>query len=170
MDFTWLAIGDLDRIVEIDHTERVEATYVQTGGAIALRPIEPFVGGWWPDVETTIAFCRDHMRAGAEALGAFDGGALIGIAMLTPGIEPGVAQLSFLQVSAAWRRHGIATRLLRILLDRARALGHARVYVTATPTPSAVGFYLRAGFVPVKDPIPRLYALEPDDIHMLAPL
>ena len=165
-----MTIGDLDRLGEIDRTEYVDAFYDQKGSEIALRSIEPFTGGWWPDLETTIEFCRGHMREGAEALGAFDGDTLIGIAMLTPEIESGVAQLSFLQVTAAWRRKGIASRLLDEALTRAEALGQQSVYVTATPTRSAIGFYLKAGFSPTEKVIPRLFELEPEDIHMVRAL
>jgi hypothetical protein len=41
-----------------------------------------------------------------------------------------------------------------------------RMYVSATPSESAVGFYLRHGFTPVADPLPELFELEPEDIHM----
>jgi len=165
-----MGLDNLDRIAEIDRTEAVDAFYRQSGSEIVLEPIEPFIGGWWPDLETTIEFCRGHARAGAEILGAFADGRLIAIVMLTPNIEPGIAQLSFLQVSAAHRRQGIAARLLAEILERARVLGHRSIYVTATPTKSAVGFYRKAGFTPTADVIQRLYDLEPEDIHMVAVL
>jgi hypothetical protein len=38
--------------------------------------------------------------------------------------------------------------------------------VSATPSRSAVGTYLRAGFEPTDDPVPELLAREPDDIQM----
>jgi len=33
-----------------------------------------------------------------------------------------------------------------------------------------VGFYLRQGFVPTEHPHPELFALEPEDIHMICQL
>lgn len=48
----------------------------------------------------------------------------------------------------------------------ARATGAEQIYVSATPSQSAVGIYMRFGFEPVEDPLPELYELEPDDIHM----
>ena len=163
-------IGDLDRIVEIDRTEYVDAFYRQTGTEIVLDPIEPFTGGWWPDVETTIAFCRGHMRRDARAIGAFDGQALIGIVMVTPDIAPAMAQLAFLHVTATWRRKGVATLLFDAAKAEARRGGHTAFYVTATPTRSAVGFYRRNGFAPTDRVIPELFALEPEDIHMVMAL
>ena len=169
IDLKDLTPADLDRIVEIDRTERIEAQYVQSGGTITLRSIAPFIGGW-PDLPETIEFCREHMRSGAEAIGAFCGDRLVGIVMVTPDIAPAMAQLSFLHVTAGFRRQGIGARLLDEAMKRARNNGHRSIYVTATPTQSAVGFYLSCGFSPTEEPIPRLFALEPEDIHLIARL
>lgn len=43
------------------------------------------------------------------------------------------------------------------------------LYVSATPSESAVGFYLSRGFRPT-EPFPEPFAKEPEDIHMLLPL
>jgi hypothetical protein len=48
----------------------------------------------------------------------------------------------------------------------ARADGARRLYVSATPTRATVDFYLRQGFEPLVVPNEKLFALEPDDIHM----
>jgi hypothetical protein len=42
-----------------------------------------------------------------------------------------------------------------------------QMYVSAKPSGSAVGFYLSQGFRPADTPIPELYELEPENIHML---
>ena len=167
--FRDLSLEEVDRIVEIDRMEHIDAFYRQDGRDIRLEAITPFDGGW-DDLPETIEFCRDHMRRGARAVGAFDGDSLIGIAMVTPNIAPGMAQLSFLHVSASWRRHGLGAQLFQTVLAEARNGGHAQIYVTATPTRSAVGFYLGQGFVPTDEPIPELLALEPEDIHMILAL
>ncbi len=167
--FRDLSLEDVDRIVEIDRMEHVDAFYRQTGCDIRLEPITPFDGGW-DDLPETIEFCRGHMRRSARAVGAFDGDSLIGIAMVTPNIAPGMAQLSFLHVTAGWRRHGLGAQLFQTVLAEARNSGHTQLYVTATPTRSAVGFYLDAGFAPTDQPIPELLALEPEDIHMIMAL
>ena len=41
------------------------------------------------------------------------------------------------------------------------------VYVSATPSESAVGFYKSLGFTLIAEPLPELFALEPEDIHMI---
>jgi hypothetical protein len=38
--------------------------------------------------------------------------------------------------------------------------------VSATPSGNTVRFYLGRGFEPTADPVPELFALEPDDVHM----
>jgi hypothetical protein len=44
------------------------------------------------------------------------------------------------------------------------------MYVSATPTGSAVGFYLGRG-CRLADPVhPDLFAQEPEDIHLVCPL
>lgn len=103
-------------------------------------------------------------------IGAFDDATLIGMASLRCRLTESVAQLVSLHVSRGSRRHGVATRLVHELMRLARQ-GHAReLYVSAAPTPSAVGFYTRLGFVPTTRVDPRLYDLEPDDIHMILTL
>ena len=38
--------------------------------------------------------------------------------------------------------------------------------VTATPTENTVRFYLSRGFEPMAEPLPELFELEPEDVHM----
>ena len=49
----------------------------------------------------------------------------------------------------------------------AKACDAKRLYVSAVPSESAVGFYLKQGFEPTEDVHPDLYELEPEDIHMI---
>jgi GNAT superfamily N-acetyltransferase len=62
---------------------------------------------------------------------------------------------------------GIARRLVKLLIEKARMEGAARLYVSSVPSESAVGFYQSQGFRLTPDPDPDLYRLEPDDIHMV---
>ena len=99
-------------------------------------------------------------------IGAFDGATLIGLASLRYRLTETMAQLVSLHVSRAYRRHGVATRLLHELTRLARRRDARELYVSAAPTPSAIGFYTRHGFAPTAHVNQRLYDLEPDDIHM----
>jgi hypothetical protein len=52
-------------------------------------------------------------------------------------------------------------------MAEAKKAGAKRMYVSAVPSESAVGFYLSQGFEPTDTPIPALFELEPQDIHMV---
>jgi ribosomal protein S18 acetylase RimI-like enzyme len=81
-----------------------------------------------------------------------------------------MAWLTFLHVSRPHRRRGAATALWGEATSLARAAGRSQLYVSATPTGSAVGFYLRQG-CRLADPVhPALWAAEPDDIHLVCSL
>ena len=55
---------------------------------------------------------------------------------------------------------------LRQLEDVARQAGDAELVVSATPSGNTVRFYLARGFEPMAHPLPELFELEPEDIHM----
>ncbi len=38
--------------------------------------------------------------------------------------------------------------------------------VSATPSLNTVRFYLQRGFEPTAEPLPELYELEPEDVHL----
>ena len=103
-------------------------------------------------------------------VGAFVDGRMVGLGVVTPEVHPEMAQIAYLHPSLAYRRRGVASRLTREMIDHAGATGAKRMYVSATPSESTVGFYLRFGFAPTLDPIPELFALEPEDIRMVRDL
>jgi N-acetylglutamate synthase-like GNAT family acetyltransferase len=103
-------------------------------------------------------------------LGAFDGDRLVGIAAFRPLLTETMAQLAFLHVSNGYRRRGIAAHLFDQVEGLARQSGARQLYVSATPSESAVGFYTSKGCVRTSTPHAELFALEPEDIHMIKPL
>jgi ribosomal protein S18 acetylase RimI-like enzyme len=100
------------------------------------------------------------------ALGAFAGERLVGIGIMVPHIRPGIAQLAFLHVSNGYRVRGIGRHLSDELERVACEQGDARMVVSATPSLNTVRFYRRRGFEPMEEPLPELYELEPEDVHM----
>lgn len=106
--------------------------------------------------------------AGVVEQGAFDDDdELGGIAIVDPGFEPDLAWFAFLHVSRPRRRRGAASALWAESASIARDAGASAMYVSATPTGSAVGFYLRQG-CRLADPVhPVLFADEPEDIHLV---
>jgi ribosomal protein S18 acetylase RimI-like enzyme len=99
-------------------------------------------------------------------LGALDEKRTAGLAIVHPTFEPQFAWLAFLHVSRPYRRRGTAQALWNAAADIAVANDAESIYVSATPTGSAVGFYLRQGCRLAHPVHPDLYAAEPEDIHL----
>jgi GNAT superfamily N-acetyltransferase len=168
-----LAAADLERLGEIDRTERIETLFVQHG-----RELEQRTGGDWSappwftegtgehSVAHQIAECERHLEAGGIALGAFADERLVGIGIVTPHIRPGVAQLAFLHVSDGYRGRGVGGHLSDALEELARDGGDTTIVVSATPSPNTVRFYRRRGYELTQTPLPELFELEPEDVHM----
>jgi ribosomal protein S18 acetylase RimI-like enzyme len=169
--------GDVTRIGEIDRSEQVTVGYTACDGRLQASVVDWRVPRWASEghgdhhvqtlIEKNLLTLEQHSGV---LFGAFDGDVLVGMAILRPQLQDDMAQLSFLHVSSGYRRQGIATRLANAVFELASELGARRIYLSATPSGSALGFYLSQGFQ-LADPVhPELYALEPDDIHMIRPL
>ena len=116
--------------------------------------------------DSKICGWREMLESGGAAWGAFDEERIAGMIVLRAQLIPGTAQLAALFVSRPFRRRGIARHLAELLLAFARASNARYVYVSATPSRSAVGFYQSLGFQLADVPDPELFELEPEDIHM----
>jgi GNAT superfamily N-acetyltransferase len=171
-----LIAADLARIADIDRTERIDTLFVQHGPRLEKRVGDFSAPPWVAEgsgefsVAYQITECERHMAAGAIALGAFDGERLVGIGLVTPHIRPGVAQLAYLHVSDGYRGLGVGGQLSDELERFAREQGDATIVVSATPSLNTVRFYRHRGFEPMSEPLPELYELEPEDVHMEKPL
>lgn len=107
---------------------------------------------------------------GVKTWGAFENNRLVGFALYRPHLTETIAQLAALFVSKDYRRQGIAIKLSDAVSRQAKLDGHTKLYVSATPSESAVNFYQRQGFVPTQETNPELFNLEPEDIHMVKEL
>ena len=167
-----LGSADLARIGEIDRSERIETLYVQRGSRLEEKAGDFSAPAWLDEgegehsVAHQRAECERHLAAGGIALRAFADGQLVGIGIVTPHIRPGVAQFAFLHVSNGFRDRGIGTCLSEKLDHIAREHGDKAMVVSATPSLNTVRFYRRRGFEPMAEPLPELYDLEPEDVHM----
>jgi len=165
--------SEIGRIAEIDRSEHVTTGYVYEGGKLRAERVDWRVPRWPMDGDGFSV--RAHMEGitpiledGGVMLGAFDGrGQLVGFAVLRYRLAERMAQLDALFVSRPYRRQGIATRLTSWVARLAKADGAAELYVSATPSESAVGFYLSQGFRLADEVNEELYALEPEDVHMI---
>jgi ribosomal protein S18 acetylase RimI-like enzyme len=165
-----LAEHDLRLAPAIDVSEEGQRLYRYRNGELTTEPRDWQRPAWdaaqWADKLTTWA----QVLKWDVVIGAFAGATMVGLASLRYRLTETMAQLVSLHVSRAYRRHGVATQLLDELVRLARQRNARDLYVSAAPTPSAIGFYTRHGFAPTAHVHPRLYALEPDDIHMTRPL
>jgi GNAT superfamily N-acetyltransferase len=168
---------DVSLIATIDRSEHVDVEYAMIDGRLTERPVSMSeIPPWDPighgphSVADKIGFCASVIAAGAVLLGAFDNALPLGFAVVDPAFESKLAWLAFLHVSRPHRRRGAAHALWRAAVDLAHAAGAEAMYVSATPTGSAVGFYLRQG-CRLADPVhPALFSKEPDDIHLVCSL
>ena len=167
-----LTRAELSRVAEIDRTEQIDLLYQQRGTELIERRGNWSSSAWDPhghgehSVEAQRHALEHYVDAGGIALGAFWGGRLAGIGVVVPHLRPGIAQLAFLHVSQAFRATGIGRRLSGELDRMARDAGDTEIVVSATPSENTVRFYLRRGYQPMAQPLPELYELEPDDVHM----
>lgn len=172
MRYRRLERSELGRIDEIDRTERIESVYVQHGARLELVPGDFSASPWVIDGEGEHSVAGQRaaldrlVAAGAIALGAFDGDRLVAIGVVLRRLRPGISQLAYLHVSNGYRGLGIGGRLEGELERIAREAGDTSIVVSATPSLNTVRFYERRGFRPMAEPLPELYELEPEDVHM----
>lgn len=172
IDLRRLGLEELGLIADIDRTERIEALYVQHGTQLELRTGDWSAPAWDPvglgehSVAGQVAALEELVGRGAIVLGAFDGDRPVGIGVVITHLRPGIAQLAYLHVTDGYRARGIGGRLADELERIARGAGDTSMVVSATPSLNTVRFYRRRGFEPMAEPLPELFALEPEDVHM----
>ena len=166
--------SEIHKIAEIDRSEHVTLGYAYKDGKLEPEKVNwrvprwPREGSW--GVEARIERLTRILEEGGVMLGAFDGDLLVGIAGLRYNLTETMAQLTTMFVSKDYRRQGIAARLAAEIFQLAREGGAKELYVSATPSESAVGFYQSHGFRLAEKVNKELYALEPEDIHMIKTL
>jgi GNAT superfamily N-acetyltransferase len=165
-----MTLAELGRIGEIDRTERITHQYKASGAVLELIDVDIDAPRWGqPGANTTehyVEVWTPLLEAGGTLIGAFDDGRLVGVAIYNPSLSEQVAQLAVLHVTRSHRRSGVGRLLTDEVVRMARSDGAKRLYVSATPTRGTVDFYMSRGFRPLDQPNERLFALEPDDIHM----
>lgn len=168
-----LARGEIALIWTIDRREVIENIYRLEAGELRLESHNFDVPGWPPDKAlTTTPLLNESFDRGAKFFGAFDAGALVGVAVvdtLWRGPRRDLLQLELLHVSRDYRARGVGSRLFEQARDFARARGARGLYISATPTENTIRFYQRRGSMLLETPDPELYALEPEDIHLECP-
>ncbi len=169
--------GALERLGEIDRSEQITRAYAWRDGHLQLEEVDWQVPDWFTDgrtqhsVQANIEDWRPYLEQhGGTMFGALYGRRLVGLTIYRPRLEPNMGQLAVLHISRDYRRRGLGAALTEQVARLALADGARRLYVSATPSAATVDFYRSQGFVPVEEPHPELYALEPEDIHMIRTL
>ncbi len=167
---------DIDLISEIDRSEHIDLEYIVEGEGLVSRVVDFDVPSWSPggtgehSVAAHIETCRAIVVDGGTLLGAFDRNEVLGLAIVDGFFEPGMAWFAFLHVSRHHRRRGVASALWSAAARIAVDAGAESIYISATRSGSAVGFYLSRGCQLAQPPHPDLLAREPEDIHLVYPI
>jgi GNAT superfamily N-acetyltransferase len=174
VDMRLLRRDEVTLLWTIDRSEVHHQTYVVRNRHLVRTPNYFEVPGWRADAagkETPVLLrCFDR---GGTFFGAFDAEDLVGMAVVDSarvGRSGDQVQLAYLYVSRAFRGRGVGSRLFEAALTCARDVGASALYVSSAPTENTVDFYLHRGCTLAPEPDPRLFAAEPDDIHLLCPL
>jgi len=167
-----LAKGDVALIGAIDRSEHVDLEYAVIDGQLRERPVTISEVPSWErsgtgphSVHAQITFCASLIADGAVLFGGFAEEVLVGVAVVDPSFEARMAWLAFLYVDRLHRRRGVARALWDACVELGLESGAESIYISAVPTGSAVGFYLRQGCHLANPPHPYLLEHEPDDIH-----
>ena len=176
ISYRWMEPDEVSKLKDIDRSEKIRINYKYVEGELQARDVDWDAPAWFTEgdgahtVASHIRFCEEHLARNGRMYGAFHEQKLVGIGIIQPDVAADTAQLAYLHVSNRYRQKGIGNRIAQELIGEARRTGAAKMYVSATPSGSAVNFYMGQGFRPTATPIPELFELEPDDIHMLMEL
>jgi GNAT superfamily N-acetyltransferase len=177
MEIRRLAADEVGLVRDIERAEHVDVQYAVVGGRLVEVPVTMVEIPSWPEegerdfnIAHHVRTLTQHIADGCSVFGAFEGDEVLGMAAVDPSFEPPMAWLAWLHVGRPHRRRGVAAALWAESAAVATAAGATSMYVSATPTGSAVGFYRSRGAELARPLHPKLFALEPEDIHLIAPL
>ncbi len=173
INFRWMEANEVNKIKSIDRSERIRTGYRFADGQLQKMQVNWDSPAWGLEgegeytVAAEIRFCQGHLERNGRMYGAFDDETLVGIGIIQHDIAPETAQLAYLHVTNGFRKQGIGGKITEALFVEAKKGGAQRIYVSAVRSGSAVEYYLSQGFKPTDNPIPELFELEPEDIHMV---
>lgn len=161
---------EIPQIWQIDRREVIENIYYLREGELVLVPEYYDMQGWPPgEAEHYTPVLTECFDRGGTFWGAFEGGRLVGTAILESrfiGSNHDTLQLKFLHVSRGQRKQGLGTKLFHLAVEHASSFDAKKLYISATPSENTINYYLRLGCVLATEIDEELSALEPDDIHL----
>jgi N-acetylglutamate synthase-like GNAT family acetyltransferase len=170
LKFRALKRGEIEQVRDIDRREIVKQTYYVKNRQLCLKDVFYDIKRWIPsELERSIGHLYNIYDRNGTLLGAFDENRLVAVAALESsfiGRRCDQLQLYFLHVSSCYRHRGIGERLLMKAMAKARRLGARKLYISATPSKNTIDFYMHLGCKLASPIDPKLYELEPEDIHL----
>lgn len=165
-----LSRDEITMLWQIDRSESIAAVYALVDGTLVREPRRHEAVGWPPgEAERYTPILQDCHDRGGWFHGAFEGGRIVGVAVLESrfiGRGGDRLQLKFLHVSRDQRGSGLGRHLFGLAAREARRRGARSLYISATPSEHTIDFYLRLGCRVAVEPDPELFELEPEDIHL----
>lgn len=171
-----LGADGIELIREIDRSEHIDTLYTVKNGRLHSENVEIEVPPWDAEGHGEHSSARritefgPIVESGATLFSALIDELPAGIAIVDPTFEGQTAWFAFLHVSRAYRRMGVASALWTAGVELAVIAGATSMYVSATPSGSAVGFYTSRGCRLATPPHPALLAKEPEDVHLICPI
>jgi predicted N-acetyltransferase YhbS len=170
MNIRLLQRDEIRLIWQIDRREIIENIYFLQDGKLVLKSNYFDLQGWpQGEAELYTPILLDCYDRGGMFWGVFENNVLVGIAILESkfiGSQQDTLQLKFLHVSRDCRKQGLGRTLFNTAIEKAKALGAKKLYISATPSENTINYYLRLGCVLATEIDPDLFALEPEDIHL----
>lgn len=161
---------EIPLVWQINRREIIENIYHLHNGELVLEPEHFDAQGWSPgEAELYTPILLDCFDRGGTFWGAFDDGKIIGTAVLESkfiGANHDTLQLKFLHVSHGARKQGLGKKLFNLAVEKAKALGARKLYISAAPLENTINYYMRLGCVLATEIDAELFALEPEDIHL----
>ncbi len=174
LTFRPFTLADLPHLADLDRTEHITVGCRVEAGKIVFEPVDRLRERWTGEqVKRCEARVTHELERGGQAVAAFNGETLAGFAVLghdLRGPEQDYLCLDLLHISRPYRRMGVGTRLMEEIERLARECGARRLYISATPSSSAVSFYFSRGAQLAETPDPASQALEPKDIPLMLEL
>jgi GNAT superfamily N-acetyltransferase len=174
VEYRALRRDEIELVWTIDRREYIASLYRMVDGELRLEPLNVDVPGWPPADERTYApILYETFDRGGEFLAAFDGERLVGLSVLDTvwrGARSDLLQLEFMHVGRDHRGKGVGVHLFEHARAVARERGARGMYISATPSENTIHFYQRRGCTLIDTPDPELFALEPEDIHLVCPV
>ena len=162
---------EVAQVWQIDRREVIDNVYSLENGLLVLHP-EHFDMQGWPPGEAALytPILLDCFDRGGWFCGVFDNDQLVAVVVLESkwiGSANDQLQMKFLHVSRDYRGLRLGKQLFDLAKQQAASRGAAQMYISATPSEHTINFYLRQGCVVASEVDPDLFALEPDDIHLV---